>query len=466
MSQRDVPGMTRSLIPLLVSNSVQAVTVGVNTVSMPPAVPSVFLWQDPVSETEVVAMWHPHGYGGQDGPSMDSVVMVPGMPVALAFAIRGDNSGPPSAMEVLRNYAKLSELFPSAKIVASGYDEFVRELVKYKSALPVYSGEIGDTWIQGVASDPWKTAVTREMMRLRSKCLESGACTMNDERFVAFSMMLLKSGEHTWGKDIKKFLNDTTNWDNQQFHPLQYTDPKYVDVTKSWIEQRVWGTVFPQELLGDHPLRAEIETAVAALRFNGTVDTTGYKRLENVSTVFKCGGLEVQFSNKTSGIIRLVDMRQPSKPVSYADSSSHQLATVLYQTFLSEDYEKFFSEYLYDSHTSFARQDFGKPGWNGFVEASVNPYPTGLWYKEDKDTCTLLLSSVFYYKDWIVEDFGGAEKLWTQVTLPKTSSTSATLHLNLTVYLTNKTATRIPESLSLLFNPLVSNPADMTVSKL
>jgi hypothetical protein len=77
MSQRDVPGMTRSVIPLLVSNGVQAITVGVNTVSMPPAVPSVFRWQDPVSQTEVVAMWHPHGYGGQNGPSLDSVVTVP-----------------------------------------------------------------------------------------------------------------------------------------------------------------------------------------------------------------------------------------------------------------------------------------------------------------------------------------------------------------------------------------------------
>ena len=173
MSQRDVPGMTRSVIPLLVSNGVHAITVEVNTVSMPPAVPSVFRWQDPVSQTEVDAMWHPHGYGGQNGPSLGSVVTVPGMPVTLAFAIRGDNSGPPSALEVLR-ICHTPELFPGARVVASGYDQFVRELVKYKSALPVYGGEIGDTWIQGVASDPWKAAVTREAMRLRSKCLDSG----------------------------------------------------------------------------------------------------------------------------------------------------------------------------------------------------------------------------------------------------------------------------------------------------
>ena len=41
-------------------------------------------------------------------------------------------------------------------------------------------------------------------MRLRAGCLASGQCSMSD-RFVAFSMMLLKSGEHTWGKDVKTY---------------------------------------------------------------------------------------------------------------------------------------------------------------------------------------------------------------------------------------------------------------------
>ena len=465
MSQRDVPGMTRSIIPLLTSHGVQAITVGVNTVSMPPAVPSVFRWQDPISQTEVVAMWHPHGYGGQHGPSLDSVVTVPGMPAALAFAIRGDNSGPPGADEVLRNYAVLRELFPAAKVVASGYDEFVRELLKYKSALPVYNSEIGDTWIQGVASDPWKTAVSREAMRLRSACINSGACSMSDPRLIAFSTMLLKSGEHTWGKDIKKYLNDTTNWENDKFHPLQYTDPKFIDVTNSWIEQRVWGNTFPLDLLGDHPLRAEIESSVAAMRFDGNIETKGYKLLENVSTVVQCGGLKVQFSNTTGGIVRLVDLRQPSKPISYADNNLHQLATILYQTFVADDYNTFFSEYFYDFGPTFARQDFGKPGWNGTVKLSVNPSPESLWYMEEKDTCTLLLRSVFASKEVSV-DFGGAKELWTQLALPNTLSPITSLTLNLTVYLTEKTPTRIPESLSLVFNPLVRNVSSMMVSKL
>ena len=463
MSQRDVPGTTRSLIPLMVANGVQALTVGVNTVSMPPAVPSVFRWQDPVSDTEVLAMWHPHGYGGQSGPSLDSVVTVPGMPVALAFAIRGDNSGPPMPIEVVRNYEILRKLFPGAKVVASGYDAFVEELVKYRSVLPVYTEEIGDTWIQGVASDPWKTAIVRETMRLRSECLTSGECSMSDERFIAFSMMLLKSGEHTWGKDVKTYLHDTTNWSNAKFHAVQ-NQSNFVDMVDSWIEQRVWGASFPVELLGDHPLRVTIQSAIDSMRFYGEVATNGYKQID-ISTLFKCGGLELQFSDTTGAIVHLVDMRSPSNPVTYANSS-HQLAEILYQTYTSADYNTFFSEYFYDFGPAFARLDFGKPGWNGTLKVTVTANPQVLWYREDDNTCSFILHSQFHNQSTVVTEFGGSAALWTGVVVPKTTSPDVALSLNITLYITNKTSTRIPESYSFYFNPVVANASAMTISKL
>ncbi len=86
--QRDIPGTTRSIIPIMKRNGVKAITVGVNTASMPPAVPSVINWKDSVTGDQIIGMWHPHGYGGQHGPSL---VIVPGLTEALAFAIRRDN---------------------------------------------------------------------------------------------------------------------------------------------------------------------------------------------------------------------------------------------------------------------------------------------------------------------------------------------------------------------------------------
>jgi len=86
MSQRDVPGMTSAIIRPLRDNGVEAITVGVNEASMPPDVPTVFRWYDSTSNDTIVAMWHPGGYGGTKHVSLDSMVVVPGMTHALAFA--------------------------------------------------------------------------------------------------------------------------------------------------------------------------------------------------------------------------------------------------------------------------------------------------------------------------------------------------------------------------------------------
>jgi len=57
MSQRDVPGMTRSVVPLLRKLNVSGITVGVNGGVCPPQVPMLFRWRD--KDDEVVASWHP-----------------------------------------------------------------------------------------------------------------------------------------------------------------------------------------------------------------------------------------------------------------------------------------------------------------------------------------------------------------------------------------------------------------------
>jgi hypothetical protein len=66
MTQRDVPGATRGIVPLLEANGVRAYAGGVNTASLPPDVPRAFVWRDMPSGKEILAMVHPHGYGGID----------------------------------------------------------------------------------------------------------------------------------------------------------------------------------------------------------------------------------------------------------------------------------------------------------------------------------------------------------------------------------------------------------------
>jgi hypothetical protein len=61
LSQRDVPGMTRGVIPLLSSNGVAAVTVGVNDYTCAPDVPKAFVWSDTASGKDIIALFHAYG---------------------------------------------------------------------------------------------------------------------------------------------------------------------------------------------------------------------------------------------------------------------------------------------------------------------------------------------------------------------------------------------------------------------
>ena len=459
MSQRDVPGTTRSIIPIMNANGVKAITVGVNTATMPPAVPSAFVWRDPLSGTDVIGMWHPHGYGGQHGPGLDSMVIVPGLQQALAFAIRGDNSGPPSVLEVMGNYRTLRKLFPQAKIIASGYDAFVNDLLPVKSQLPVYSEEIGDTWIHGVASDPWKTAQAREVMRLSAKCLEDKECSIEESRFNLFSQLLIKNGEHTWGKDVKKYLHDTTHWTNPQFHSSESAS-NFRDMVNSWVEQRFWGLDFAVQQLGTHPLRTTVEDRLKTMRFDGKISLDGYTQLPDLSAMLNCGDFELQFSPQSGAITHLVDKRSTT-PVVYADDD-HPLAQIVYQTFTNQDYKKFLDEYIYDFSQGYIFLDLGKPGLpNNTEKMTVSPQPKSLWYHENTSVCSFMLEQ--HFQDKVVTDYGGSQAVWTQLSVPKSGRES---ELNLTVYFVNKTSTRLPESISLLFNPIVSNTSSMTISKL
>jgi hypothetical protein len=94
MSQRDVPGMTRSIIPLLASRGVHTISVGVNGGSTPPNVPTAFDWHDPVSNTSVRALYVNGGYGGESVvPGYHVATVIPGLSHALVVAWRGDNAG-------------------------------------------------------------------------------------------------------------------------------------------------------------------------------------------------------------------------------------------------------------------------------------------------------------------------------------------------------------------------------------
>ena len=197
LSQRDVPGLTRSMIPILLRNNITAVSIGVNDGSAPPAVPKIFRWKDTQSGEVILGLWNPGGYGT---PSTHPVYM-DDFNEALVFAWRGDNDGPPNVPEAETFYNETSQIFPNAKIEASSITNFVDAVMANKTVfnnLPLIDQEIGDSWTHGIQSDPWKTAIHRAAQRERSKCLQFGGCSYDSIAFYNFSRLLLKNGEHTW----------------------------------------------------------------------------------------------------------------------------------------------------------------------------------------------------------------------------------------------------------------------------
>ena len=197
LSQRDVPGLTRAVIPLLVERGVRALSVGANTFSASAQVPRIYRWEDPQTETSVIALQHPGGYG--DG----STVLVNGSTHALHLLFNGDNAGPHHPSQVVARHRKLLAEFPKATIFGATWDSFVDALVEDGSAarLPLETKEEGDTWIYGVQQDLHKTAATRAIMRARRACtreLGYSVCGGNASTALSNSTRFaLKLGEHT-----------------------------------------------------------------------------------------------------------------------------------------------------------------------------------------------------------------------------------------------------------------------------
>lgn len=76
--------------------------------------------------------------------------------------------------EILSNYEILRKEFPNAKIKGSTFEEYFAEVNKIRDSLPVIRQEVGDTWIQGIASDPYKMANYRAVSQAITECIMAG----------------------------------------------------------------------------------------------------------------------------------------------------------------------------------------------------------------------------------------------------------------------------------------------------
>eukprot|EP01059_Diplonema_ambulator_P032373 TRINITY_DN631_c0_g1_i1.p1 TRINITY_DN631_c0_g1~~TRINITY_DN631_c0_g1_i1.p1 ORF type:complete len:717 (+),score=259.27 TRINITY_DN631_c0_g1_i1:248-2152(+) len=433
LSQRDVPGMSSAVIPLLRSQNVTAVSVGVNEASMPPQVPRVFRWVEPHSQEEVYAMWHPYGYGGF---KQADAVIVPGLEHALVTIWNSDDQGPKSRLATEEDMRQIQKEYPGANVFASSFDNFTQYLDGVKDSLPVVSQEIGDTWVYGIASDPKKLAQMRGMERAWERYnREDGA---RSPAYLNASRLFVKGIEHTWGVDVKKFLQDDFNWANDAFNKARESSvfkDEYEYLESSWWEQRDWAVTFPASAAPE-PLKTYIQDELEGV-VPTKPDLSNFVKILPSSTV-KVGPNEIRFTPTAAVSHLLLNNKTYATP-------TNLLFSLNYTTYSLADYEDFWAKYCsMDPCPSYFPKDFGKPGIRHHAVSMREPgVLRNLWLNQGEGVVIV----EGYFGGNVTKDYGAPEEFYIIANL----SEPGAVHVSVECY--NKTATRLPESLFLTFDP-------------
>lgn len=362
----DVPGHTRSMVPLLAEAGVTFLHLGVNPAWPVPDVPPVFRWRSP-DGAEVVVAYQAGGYGGE--------ITVAGCDEALAFLHSGDNLGPPSVDDVRAAHAELRARFPDAEVRASTLDAFARALAASSAVadLPVVTAEIGDPWIFGVASDPQKVAAYRWLLDLQRRFTEldgSPGPTRPPEEVVPFDRTMLLVAEHTWGLDQKIALPGDRSWSNEDLARLRAT-PAGRRFEASWAEQRayldramqlVWGSEEDLELDHHQPLRSPIGVLADLARkpeAGWTAETEPSVRPVDLGEPVVLPPWRLVVDPETAAVVHLEHL--PSGRT--LAGPDHPLGQVTHQSFDEADYDRFYAGLVPSAEDEgWARWDNTKPG--------------------------------------------------------------------------------------------------------
>lgn len=214
----DVPGHTIAIVDELADRGIEFLHIGVNASSMVPDVPMTFVWKH--GEKSIIVQ-----YSAQYG----APGYVEGMDEVLEFAHTGDNLGPQSAEEIEKEFTRLKNRYPNARVEASTMDCYAESLLKIKETLPVVEEEIGDTWIHGIASDPWKVGRYEALLGLKNRWKAEGRLSGETPGYDDFMTNLMLIAEHTWGLDYKKYLADFKNWTKEDFNRARKEDTTTLD---------------------------------------------------------------------------------------------------------------------------------------------------------------------------------------------------------------------------------------------
>ncbi|MDR2954528.1 MAG: DUF5054 domain-containing protein [Prevotella sp.] len=405
----DVPGHTRSIVPLLKKAGIRFLHIGVNPASTIPNVPEISRWREK-DGSEIILMYQ-KDYG--------SDIVLPDGETAMVVAFTGDNHGPHTAQKVKEIYSSIQQRYPNAELIASTLSAVAEDMESLKDQVPVITGEIGDTWIHGYGSSPVMMARFRALSRLYSRWIDEKRLDPDSEEALHFAVHLGLVAEHTWGLDVKSHL---LHWDKYDYEAFQQARklPEFERIELSWQEKEN----HVDKAIGYLPSALQIE-AKKELAVIGNPAKQAIKGKINPKDITPNGALYI----KRNG--------------SYLVAGN-----LAYQAFSKEDFDCFQEAYL-TQQVDWAFRDFGKPGLEdtGVQSVSVEGVLQNSDYKKDK-TGTSIACNLAFPENSRIDRRVLPEEIYTNYKINPDDNS-----IDLSVTLINKPANRLPEAYWFSFLP-------------
>ena len=381
----DVPGHTKGLVSILAKRGIKLLHIGVNGASALVDVPPCFVWKN--GDDEVVVIYS-GDYGGAFKCDLVDEV--------LYFDHTLDNHGAPSPQKVLDKINKIQSEYPDYEVTAGTIDDFAEVIWEVREKLPVFEGEMGDTWIHGSATDPYKSASLRTLINLKNQWLNDGSLDRNSDEYKNLVDAILCTAEHTCGMDSKTYFSDYGHYLKKDFNKARKADkvkfrhlfcdmPQsilpfvslfdgrrkrgyYSVIEKSWAEHRAYIDLAIDALSDEHKQIAKAQIAKLI------PDSPTPISANNINSI-QVGEWSLKI-NKNGGIGSL-------KCGNEEIIRDNDAPVFTYRSFCNEDYKYWLTHYSRDLENTaiWALGDFARPGMNR-VEGK---YPAGRFsYSVDK----------------------------------------------------------------------------------
>lgn len=330
----DVPGHTKALIPLLARHGIKLLHIGVNGASALADVPPCFLWKN--GDDEVVVIYSGE-YGGEyKNEYIDNI---------LYFDHTLDNHGASGSEAVLSNVAEIGKKYPDYTVVGGTLDDYAEQIWEIRDRLPVITSEIGDSWIHGAGTDPYKAGAIRTLISCKNEWLSNGTMTRDSEEYKGLCSYILCLAEHTCGMDCKLIDGINDYYLRKDFAPIQSAG-KFQKIEKSWAEQRNYINLALDCLSPEHRKIAKIKIDSLIPQSPATLNGKGLSANEEIEV----NGTRLML-NKYGAIKQIGAITDNTMPL------------ILYRTYNGQDYEGWHRDYNRNIEETkhWSLQDFGRP---------------------------------------------------------------------------------------------------------